>query len=320
MKRILLSLLFAPVLLNAQDDSTANQKCIRIVSVAAYGGGSMVRSGFEDRTVFQQAAPSSSLAHGDLTGYGNGGGWIIRSYGLYLNAANGLMVNFQLPKIQRHSEFRAGIQHNTTTISSQYYRRETSTQKDTTTLPGGGMLVTDSVRTSNYSYSWTSDILAIDLSWIVRSQPNRIVNVHTGFGIFGGIGFNGVIDNYFDDVSRDRNSSQSPTYVNYYTNEIEHAHVEEHFRAPGFGYYGLYIPVGFNIRLGRRNNFFGHMAIFGEYQGSIQIISAKGVDLRVRTASALNGGLRWYIDAPHSGKHKKGRGEGHKHHNGQEHE
>lgn len=293
MKKFLLILFVLPAVLNAQEDSTRK---VKVVSISAWAGGTIVRGGFEDRTVFQQAVPSSSLAFADITGYNNEDGMYLFS-NTTASASRGIMVNLKV-KGCKSSEFRAGLEHGTTVLSSQFYSKATSTTLYTTPLPGGGILSSDSVHNSQYSYDWTSDMLALNLSWTVRSNPGRIISFYTGAGIYGGMGFNGKIENVFLESSRTEHTSSSPSYVYYTTDYETKTLVTENFAGPGFGYFGAYVPIGFNIRLGRRNAILSHLAYFGEYQGSIQFIKAGGVDIRIRTSSSFNSGLKWYIVAP----------------------
>lgn len=312
MKRLLFILFALPLALAAQEDST---KKVKVVSVNAWIGGNITRGGFEDRTIFQQATPSSSLAFADLAGYGNQGGSFPFD-NTYTNSNRGLMVYLKLCDCKA-SEFRIGIENGKSTISSQFYSKETSTILFTTPLPGGGILVSDSVYRSDYRYEWSSDAIALNLGWIVRTKPGRIFSVYAGGGIFSGLGFNGKINNSFLERSRIQHTSGAPTYVGYSTASQTHTDVEENFKAPGYSYFGAYIPVGFNVRLGRRNAILSHLVYFGEYQGAIQFLKPAGFDMRIRTSSGMISGLKWYITAPQWGWKKGNYKDGvkkHKHH------
>src|SRR5688572_5787591 len=97
MKKILLALLLLPLVTSAQqEDSTKRRdpKFVKIVSINAFGGGDFYRDGYEDRTMFQQAAPNSALPFADVSGYTNySGGFYV--YGRSAATA-GLNVNLHL--------------------------------------------------------------------------------------------------------------------------------------------------------------------------------------------------------------------------------
>jgi len=298
MFRLLLFLL--PSLVFAQQDST---KHIKVVSVSVWAGGDISRGGFEDRTLFQKAAPSSSLAFANVSGYGNSGGDFY--YGnTYTNTIGGISVSLKLLKC-KSSEFRIGLEHSRYTISNQSYSKEESSTLYTTTLPGAGILTSDSIFNSGYSYEWMTDALDLQLQWTVRSNPGRIFSVYAGGGVFFGLGYNGTIRNTFVESSIIQHTSEGPAYVYYSTDYTLHTEIHEEFKAPGVFNFGATVPVGFNIRLGRKNPFLSHLVYFNEYRGALHFIKPSGVDMMIRTSSGMFAGIRWYI-APPKGHWKKG--------------
>lgn len=308
MKKMLLLTCFVPGILSAQDDSTATQqKLIKVISISGYMGGELFREGFSDRTVFQQATPNSTLAFASIAGYSNANGIFY-----YINSRasvnTGMNVNLRL-RGQKSSELRVGIGHSTTSFAAQSYSKETTTALGTTTLPGGEVLYTDSVSYASYDYTWNADVINLNAAWILRSNPRNWVSVYTGFGIFGGLGFNGILEYSHVHNSRHHHytGGSGPNYTTNFTTEV---YTTERYRAPAFTSLGAYIPIGFNIRLGRRNNFFKHVALFGEYNGAVQFLAPKNVDSKTRTVSAMYGGIRWYVQAPGGGKSRQGRQRG----------
>ena len=303
-KQLLLLACCAPLLLSAQQDSTDNSKFIQVISVSAYMGGDFYRDGFEDRTIFQQAAPSSTLAFADLGGYSNQKGMFY--YYSKTGFTNGINVNLHLRCQQKYGELRIGIAHSNMNVSSQQYRMRSVTMIDSDTLSNGEIFYTDSVASSAYNYSWNSDILHLNAGWIVRTDPKRWVNLYTGFGLFGGIGFNGIITATHEHSSyHNTYNTMSPGY-SYDSNYESQVLVEERFRAPSFTSLGAYIPIGFNIRLGRRNDFMKHLTLYGEYNGAVQLLLPQGTDSKIRTVSSMYGGMRWYIHAPAGKERRRG--------------
>jgi hypothetical protein len=306
MKKLVFLALLAPSVLFSQEDSTENsrRKFIRVVSISGMLGGEFYREGFSDRTPFQQATPNSTLAFANIGGYGNSNGIFY-----YLNSRastnSAMNVNLKL-RGQKMSEVRFGLYHSNTSFAAQSYSRETTTPIDTTMLPGGELLYTDSVSYASYDYTWDASVINLHIGWIVRSNPGNWVSVYTGFGLFGGIGFNGILE--YNHVHSSRHTHRSPGNNTYYTtNHTTEVQSRETYRAPVFASFGGYIPIGMNIRLAQRNNFFKHIALFGEYQGAVQVLAPKGIDSKIRTVSSMYGGVRYYIHAPKPPK-REGRG------------
>lgn len=314
MKKFLYAIVFLPAVLIAQEDSVRPRhgKFLRVISISTYGGGEYYREGFEDRTVFQQATPSSTLAFADLAGYGTGSGFFIR-YGS-INSIAGINVNLRLRCQQKFSELRIGIAHSVTSYAYQSYSQESRTSIGITTLPGGEIVSTDSVAYASYSYAWDTDVMHLNLAWMVRTNPRAWLNVYTGFGVMSGIGYNGVLEYDHIHTSEYQHTSGLGN-MHYTTNRQVVSHTTERYSAPMITSFVAYIPMGFNLRLGKHNNFLKHIALFGEYNGAVQILSPKGVNNKVRTASSMYGGVRWYIHAP-AGKKigtRNGNGDHHRH-------
>lgn len=314
MKKLLFALTLLPALLSGQTDSTESQKkFIKVISISAYGGGEFFREGFEDRTVFQQATPSSTLAFTDLAGYSTGSGFFIR-FG-NVSSITGFNVNLRLRCQSKFSELRIGLAHSVTSYAYQSYTQESRTSIGITTLPGGEIVSTDSVSYASYTYEWYTDVMNLNLAWMVRTNPRSWLNVYTGFGVMAGIGYNGVLE--YDHIHSSEYQHTSGIGNNHYTtNRQVISQTSERYRAPTITSFVAYIPMGINLRLGKRNNFFKHVAVFGEYNGAIQVLAPNGVNSKVRTASSMYGGVRWYIHAP--GGNFKGR-RGHRHHSGKGH-
>ncbi|MCK6639868.1 MAG: hypothetical protein L6Q81_07255 [Bacteroidia bacterium] len=296
---------------SVRDSSCGKQPCVKIISVTVSGGGQIYRTGFQDITLFREAAPSSSLAFADLSQHGNS-----MFSGLFGNLNSGTMkgvsVNLRFGCQKKFSETRFGIYHSTLGVSTQNYFYSDRIAIDTTPVPGG-TLVTDSVFNSSYSFDWYSDVLAIEAAWIVRSNPARIISVHSGFGMFFGMAVNGTIQNSFVESSYLRHSGTGDVSTSYVTDFTTHTDIQERFRAPGLFFTSLNIPIGMNIRLGKRNPFLRHVVLHYEYQGQLQILVPSGMDVQLRTASGFNAGVKWMIHPPknhHGGKGKHN----HKHH------
>lgn len=301
------------------DDDTLKRRdpaFVKFTSISVYGGSDFYRDGFEDRTIFQQAAPGSSIAFADISGYTNWDNSFIYSSGM-MNSTTGMNVNLHLRCQKRTGELRFGFSHSAINIASQYYTQESTTPKDTTWLPGGEALFTDSISTSQYSLNWDADLIQLHVGWIIRSDPKRWFSFYTGIGFTGGIGYNGVIEMNHSHYSYLYHSS-AQNGMNYSTNHKEISYNEEKYRAPGFTTFGIYTPVGMNLRLGTRNNVFKHLAVFAEYNGAIMFISPEGLNTKVRTLSAMSGGVRWYVHAPGKPKSDKKMKRHHRHGDGAE--
>jgi hypothetical protein len=287
-------------------DSVAEQTSpVKVISVATSGGGQLIQTGYQDIGVFRQAAPSSSLAFADLSQYRMSGFYSGVFGSLYSSTVKGIAVNVKFGCQSKFSEARFGIYHSRMGVSSQNYSYSTRTSIDTTTVPGG-TLITDSVFHSAYTYNWYSQVLSLEAAWIARTNPSRILSFYAGFGMNFGAGFNGIIENSFFENGyylHVGTGEASAAYVSGYTTYTD---ITERFRAPGFFFTTANIPVGMNIRLGKRNPVLRHVVLQCEYQGQLQMLFPSGADSQLRSASGFIGGIKWLIHPPKNHHGRKG--------------
>lgn len=298
---------------HCNNDSACRQKVpIEFISVAISGGGQLIQTGIQDVSLIQQAAPSSSLAFADLSQYGLSGLYSGIFGSLNSGSVKGITVNVRFGCQNKFSETRFGIYHSRIGISSQNYSYTTRTPIDTTHVPGG-TLVTDSVFHSAYTYNWYSEVLSLEAAWIARTNPARIVSFYTGFGMNFGTGLNSAIENTFFENGYYVHQGTGAVSTAYITGYTTYTDKQERFRAPGFFFATAQIPVGMNIRLGRRNPILRHIVLHYEYQGQIQMLFPSGTDSQLRTASGFMGGIKWLIQPPKNHRGKKSNHH-HKHH------
>lgn len=310
--------LHTPVRSAAEDSTASQQKLVKIISFSVAGGGEYYRDGYEDRAVFQQLQPNSPIMFADLSGYSNQLGFgSVRSMSFNSNSYASFSVNMRLRGQKNFSELRVGLLHSVVGLAAQDYSQETTTAQGQMQLPNGEMLYTDSVHMSSYSYRWYSDLLSLHAAWYLRSNPGRLFNCYTGLGLSGGIGYNGVVSASRSDYSYKRNYSNGRSHIYYQSDFQSEVQDNEAYKAPAVAQFGAFIPIGANMRLSRRNNFLAHFALFGEYQGGLYLITCPKAETRIRTVSGLNGGIRYYVDAP-KGKFRK-EGRRHRGQHGEEH-
>lgn len=313
MKKILLFLFVIPFSLAAQVKDTSDaegankqKNFVKFTSISGFSGGDFYRDGYEDRTIFQQAVPNSTLANADINGYTNFGGY---SYYMTTGMSTGLMANLHLRCQKKFGELRFGFSHSSVEVASQYYSLQEEFPLGSTQIPGGQTLYSDSIATSNYSYGWNSNAINLHVGWIIRSTPRKWFSLYTGIGFYGGLGYNGVITMQHSHYSYHHHYTTQSPGISYTTNSQTIVSNEERFRAPGYKSFGIYTPIGLNLRLGR-HGIFRQLTIFGEYNGAIQWVVPEGTISKMRTVSTMSGGVRWYVRPlpnPGKGKGKKER-------------
>jgi hypothetical protein len=299
MKQLFLAFALFPCLLTAQEktaDST-HKKRIRVVSFGGYIGTDVYHEGAKDIAVFQQGAPSSALAFADLNGYVPRSGGTLQDLYRQTSATAGLTVNLQLPVQREYAEVRVALSHSRSVVSHQSYFTRGRTPLGTDTLTDGSVMYKDSISYSSYIYTWSADVIHLHVGWIVRTDPRRWLNCYAGLSVFGGAGVNGKIwATHFSETYR--HTYDAEHQIEHLTHGQSEIGPSERLRAPSLSSGGAYIPIGLNLRVGRRRDLASHLAVFGEYNGGVQFLKPKGMDALFRTTSSLWIGVRWYIDDP----------------------
>ncbi|RFC55145.1 hypothetical protein [Brumimicrobium aurantiacum] len=215
---------------------------------------------------FKSLAPESVFLQNDFSeftnhkySYGNINSMFAVNLGIQF-------ANKEGTKFRNNPLLRIGIGYSQNSILSSSYSNETRTPYDTLiSSQTGNTHYIDSVNTERYSMSYGTDIIHLDASLILRTDPEA------RWSMYGGIGFNfGIsIDSYTsiskfnDEKTEIRNASQQfngSFGIDNYNYESEHYKNETTYSL------AAYIPLGIDFRIGKNRPFWQRTHLFYEFR------------------------------------------------------
>lgn len=224
---------------------------------------------------FQTLTPNSQLMETDFTGYDTYSNYSQNApMNMMRNKQVSMMLGFSFSDKDRtemkgNPHLRIGLTYRSGDLLAGNAWRTDRYTFDTLSSSGGAEYTVDSVFNNNYRMNYSSKQLHLDISVLFRTSPERKASLFGGIGITSGVGLDSRTDiNYAQDVSTVVNY---PTYQDYMG--IKGANVgqnEANKNEMAFGF-SAYVPLGLDIRLGNKNEFWKRIYLSLEMRPSLNI-------------------------------------------------
>lgn len=243
-------------------------------------------------TDFKTLAPQSVLLNNNMTDFSQSVGFSMTG-----NTMFSVMLGLQFSDKQKtiykaNPLLRLGISYfSGTTLTGGSYKEDRKPYDTLTSTQTGQTVYIDSVTTKNYSMNYSSEQLRFDGSLIFRTNPEARWSIYTGIGITAGLSINANTDIYYSNYGRTEtryaNGSTSSSY-NYSSSDNSNSKTEKIKNKTNFGA-STYIPMGIDIRIGKKREFWKRTHLFYELRPGINITSIP--ELRTITNASLQHGL-----------------------------
>jgi hypothetical protein len=238
---------------------------------------------------FKKLAPNSPVLNQDFSGFN-------ASYGSNTNVGGGLsaLIGFSIYNKKRgeylpNCTLRIGLQGYGMTQLSQSYNKNTTVTLDTLYSASTQTTVyIDSNYYHNISMSKSATNLALDLSLIYNSNPERRFQIHGGIGLNVGaaIASRTNIDE-FETSKINVRANGAQVYGNntqvYGNNNYNNAFTLEAYRNKTGILGAVYFPIGYNFRLSNKKEFLKNIFLFGEFRPAVSITHIPELFVNVNT-------------------------------------
>lgn len=275
-------LLVLPALLMAVLPVTAQMPDSASAPVVAYGQAAIggLGSTFSPLTIAELRAitKDSRILGQDLSGHrervplqGYGSASIAMDLGLVLGRR---VVEGR----RRGPELRLGYMFVPGTITNTGWSRTDRAVYDTlTSAVTGQAYPVDSVRTSTITAGLRASFIAFDASLLFRTRNPDRVTFFGGIGAFGGAAFNSevVVEEHIDRSLESASGHGELAYQEL----ADEDRSERHAQTDG-AWYGGYIPLGIDLRLGRRRGFWRMVHLYHELRPMVTFRDLPGVGVR----------------------------------------
>lgn len=247
-----------------------------------------VQAGFIKRTPpsgglddFKLLAPQSVLLNENFSGYS-------KTFGFNLKSMYSILVGIKFKEkeiYKSNPQLRLGISYYSGPILSGGLRKFERKPYDTLySTQTGQTTYIDSLISRSYRMDYTSDQIRFDGSIIFKTNQQERFSLFTGLGITAGISINAFTDIYYDNQDRIEDRSNPSPAISYPTSNPDETFINK----TNFGF-SIYIPIGLDFRIGKKNKFWKQIHLFYELKPGINTTSIP--ELRSVTNPSFQHGL-----------------------------
>lgn len=224
---------------------------------------------------FQMLTTNSQLMDTDFAGY--------ETYNNYSqnapmnsmrNKQVSMMIGFSFSdkektKMKGNPHLRIGLTYRSGDLLSGFATRTDRYTFDTLSSSGGSTYTVDSVANNTYRMNYSSQQLHLDVSVLFRTAPERKASLFGGIGITSGVGLDSRTDiNYVQDLSTVVNYPSHQEYMGVKGGNVGQNEANKNEMAYGFS---AYVPLGLDIRLGNKNEFWKRIHLSLEMRPSLNV-------------------------------------------------
>jgi hypothetical protein len=238
---------------------------------------------------FKKLAPQSALLQNNLTDFYESSGFSTTTNNMF-----SIMLGLQFSDKEKASYkanplLRLGVSYfSGTSITSGFYKEERFPYDTLTSSQTGQTIFIDSINTKNYSMNYSSEQLRLDASLIFRTNPEARWSLFAGIGVNAGLSINANTAIYFN-----RYESSDTRFINGNTSSYSYSNTDnsktENFQNKSNFGLSTYIPMGVDLRLGKKNEFWKRTHLFYELRPGVNITSIP--ELGTITNSSIQHGL-----------------------------
>jgi hypothetical protein len=239
---------------------------------------------------FNKLAPGSELLSNDLTGFYPSD--VFPSSG---NNTFSVLLGIKLKDKQKTAYrtnplLRLGISYfSGTSLKKEIYKEYNEPYDTLTSSQAGQSYYIDSVTRQNYIMSYYSKQLRLDASLIFRTNQSARWSLYAGIGATAGVSFNANTEiRYNENYKTETSLPGGGSYSTYGYSGMDKNKIEIYSNKNNLSA-SIYIPMGIDFRLGKKNEFLKHTHLFYEFRPGIVFISIP--ELRTVTYGGIQNGF-----------------------------
>jgi hypothetical protein len=241
---------------------------------------------------YQSLVPESSILNKDLSLYNFGNSLFSSSYNNFrIKTPFNLLVGLKLSDPANSSKMdfsiRAGLTINKFSNNTTYGNKSNTINyaTDTNSLD---ITYYDSIKNDNIYMYFSGTYIQFDGAILLKTKSNSKFSFHTGLGFNSGTVFNSYVNIYETQsimLSIMTTNSRSTIYR-------ESNSKNETYEIKKGSYTQIYIPVGFNYRLSKKNEFLQKVELFSEMRPNISFIKIAHLNTQINLSNSILFGCR----------------------------
>ena len=242
---------------------------------------------------FNKLAPQSVLLKSDFSDYNSGGGYNFASSSM-LSITMGIVFRDKEKKSYRSNPLlRLGISHvSATSFSGGLFKEERKPFDTLYSSQTGQATYVDSVINRSLGVNYSSEQVRLDASLIFRTNPLARVSLYSGIGIATGVSFKAYTDIYYGKGSGTQGGNTNGMSYGSYFYSNDYSSKSERFTNRNNFSVCTSVPLGIDLRIGKKNEFFKMMHLFYELRPGINMTSVPELGTLTNTCIQMGLGLR----------------------------
>lgn len=252
------------------------QKPIKRISVSdvfvntGFGVGFSNYASLDD---FNKLAPNSLLLANDFSDYNQSGG-----FGISGNANFSVMLGLKFSDKEKsfykaNPLLRLGFTYSTGSSFNMFYSKVDRIPYDTlVSSQTGKETYIDSLHSSQYGMSYSSEQLRFDGSLIFRTNPEARWSLFTGIGLTAGVSLNAKTQVFYNESKSTKSKNDDFEFENHGLISFFADERETTKNKTNLGM-SVYVPIGVDFRIGKNKEFWKRTHLFYELNPSINVNS-----------------------------------------------
>ena len=139
-----------------------------------------------------------------------------------------------------------------------------------------------------------ANVVAIDVSVIFRTKPDKRFKLYAGIGVTvgGRINATTTVSEYkSSSIETNTEGGNVESHQNYSENES----ITETYRNRGSVYAAIYMPIGYTFRMGNKRDFWKRLHLMGEIRPQLSVAGIPEIRTELATAITTVGGFRYIL-------------------------
>jgi len=261
-------------ILNGQEivNETKPGRKIKITDVFVQSGFFTEKGGTGTLSDFQTLAPNSVLLNNDFSGYTVGNGFTINTTSMFSFQLGIKFLDKEKSNYNLNPLLKIGINYFSPSGLGSYYFKDEIIRGDTLTSSSGHVIYVDTFTTKNYWMSYSSDQIRLDASLLFRTNEDSRWSFYTGMGFTAGFSLNSKT--YISQGENTRtNFYNTNTNADYSENLSFQGGGSEMFKNKSNFGASIFLPIGFDFRIGKNNEFWKHIHLYYDLRPGLNITS-----------------------------------------------
>ena len=208
------------------------------------------------------------------------------------------IYNRKQNKFIDYSSVHAGFCFAPVQIDGPSYYRQNSQPIDTLYPGNGSTIYDDSISSENYDFNWGGKFLGVDLNQIFHTNDQHVFSFYTGYGLHAGMVLNTAFRGDYYKLKY-LQTTTTPGGLNTTAGTSQSGSTwetqQEVIKTKSVFCAGIYFPLGMQIRLSRKNNFWNKLCFTTEFRTGIDFQGVPNNGIMTRFYAAQSVGMKYYF-------------------------